>query len=102
MNHSQQLSIQCREFGYLGAYKVLGTCCLSTVLGPLLLSRILYKSALFMQNKPNFKDAQMNVSIFSQMAYEYKHSWTLGENKPNQTQFKPNFKNAQNECKYLL
>jgi hypothetical protein len=41
-----------------------------------------------MQNKPNFQDAQMNVSIFSQMAYEYKHNWTLSENKPNQTQFR--------------
>ena len=29
----------------------------------------------------------MNVSMFSQMAYEYKHNWTLSENKPNQTQF---------------
>jgi len=36
-----------------------------------------------MQNKPNFQDAQMNVNIFSQMAYENKHNWTLGENKPN-------------------
>ena len=25
----------------------------------------------------------MNVSIFSQMAYENKHNWTLSENKPN-------------------
>ena len=41
----------------------------------------------FMQNKPNFQDTQMNVSIFSKMAYEYKHNWTLSENKPNQTQF---------------
>jgi len=40
-----------------------------------------------MQNKPNLLDAQMNVSIFSKKAYENKHDWTLGENKPNQTQF---------------
>ncbi|MFB0553910.1 MAG: hypothetical protein ACETWQ_11425 [Phycisphaerae bacterium] len=43
------------------------------------------------KNKPNSKPisskAKMNVSIFSQMAYENKHNWTLGENKPNQTQF---------------
>jgi hypothetical protein len=32
---------------------------------------------------------QMNVSIFSQMAYENKSNWTLGENKPKQTQSKP-------------
>jgi len=30
----------------------------------------------------------MNVSIFSQMAYEYKHNWTLGENKPNSNPIK--------------
>ena len=54
------------------------------------LSRTLYKSALFMQNKPNFRKSQMNVSIFSKMAYEYKHDWTLGENKPNSNPNKPN------------
>jgi len=42
---------------------------------------------LFMQNKPNFRKSQMNVSIFSQMDYENKYNWTLGESKPNQTQF---------------
>jgi hypothetical protein len=36
-----------------------------------------------MQNKPNFRKAKMNVSIFSQMDYENKCNWTLGENKPN-------------------
>jgi len=29
----------------------------------------------------------MNVNIFSQKDYENKSNWTLGENKPNQTQF---------------
>ena len=38
---------------------------------------------LFMQNKPNFQDAQMNVSIYLQTAYENKSNWTLGQNKPN-------------------
>jgi len=66
-------------------------------LGPLHLSRTLYKSTLFMQNKPNFQDTQMNVSIFSKMAYENKHNWTLGENKPKQTQFPK----SQNECKLI-
>ena len=36
-----------------------------------------------MQNKANFQKSQMNVSIFSKMAYENKFNWTLGENKPN-------------------
>jgi len=35
-----------------------------------------------MQNKPNLLDAQMNLSIFLKMVYEYKYNWTLGENKP--------------------
>ena len=38
---------------------------------------------LFMQNKPNFRKSQMNVSIFSQKDYENKSNWTLGQNKPN-------------------
>ena len=48
---------------------------------------------LFMQNKPNFRKSQMNVSIFTQMHYENLSDWTLGENKPNskpiQTQSNP-------------
>jgi hypothetical protein len=40
-----------------------------------------------MQNKPNFRKSQMNLSAFSKMAYENKSNWTLGENKPKQTQF---------------
>ncbi len=43
----------------------------------------------YMQNKPNFQKSQMNVSIFSQKVYENISDWTLGENKPNQTQFQP-------------
>jgi hypothetical protein len=39
----------------------------------------------------------MNVSIFSKMAYENNHNWTLGENKPNQSQFpSKNSNNAKN------
>jgi len=38
---------------------------------------------IFMQNKPNFQDNQMNVSVYLQTAYENKHNWTLSENKPN-------------------
>jgi len=32
-----------------------------------------------MQNKPNLQKSQMNVTIFSKMAYEYKYNWTLSE-----------------------
>jgi len=40
-----------------------------------------------MQNKANFLDAQMNVSPVITREYKNKSNWTLGENKPNQTQF---------------
>ncbi|HUU16229.1 MAG TPA: hypothetical protein VMW72_03690 [Sedimentisphaerales bacterium] len=42
-----------------------------------------------MQNKPNFQKSQMNLNIYTKMAYDNKSNWALGENKPNQTQFKP-------------
>ena len=44
----------------------------------------------FMQNKPNFKKAQMNVTSFCTVDYENKHNWTLSENKPNTNPNKPN------------
>ncbi len=40
-----------------------------------------------MQNKPNFQKSQMNVNLYNTMDYERKRNWTLGQNKPNQTQF---------------
>ena len=48
-----------------------------------------------MQNKPNFLDALMNVKSIHTVVYENKHNWTLGENKPNQSQFPK----SPNECK---
>ena len=57
---------------------------------PLHLSRTLYKSPLFMQNKANFMDAQMNVTSLITADYENKSNWKLGENKPNQTQYESN------------
>ncbi len=53
-----------------------------------------------MQNKPNFQKSQMNLSIYSTTDYERKRNWTLGENKPNLSQFKPikaNFKPNQSQ-----
>ncbi|HIJ51804.1 MAG TPA: hypothetical protein HPP66_01465 [Planctomycetes bacterium] len=47
--------------------------------------------AHFMQNKPNFQNAQMNVSRVSTKDYA---KWTLGQrgkNKPNTNPIKPNF-----------
>jgi len=105
MNYSQQSSIQYRESSYLRAYKALYL----RAYKALHLSRILYKSALFMQNKPNFRKAIMNLSCF--YTKDYKNFIPLAGQKTNpikpnsnpiQTQFKPNLRNAQNECKYLL
>ena len=89
MNKLPNLTTCAREGGYpessyLRAYKA-----------PLHLSRTLYKSALFMQNKPNLLNAQMNVSSILTTDYENKSNWTLGENKPKQTQFPK----STNECK---
>jgi len=55
-----------------------------------------------MQNKPNLPDTQMNLSIFSQMAYEYKSNWTLGQNKPNSNPIKPNFQKAKMNVNSLI
>jgi len=68
---------------YLRAYKALH------------LSRVLYKSPLFMQNKPNFLRSQMNVNSLLTTDYENISDWTLGENKPNSNPIKPNLKNAK-------
>ena len=53
-----------------------------------------------MQNKPNFRKSQMNVSIFSKMDYENKPNWTLGESKPKQSQSQRSVfcKNAKKNC----
>ncbi len=47
---------------------------------------------LFMQNKPNFLDAQMNLTSLITVEYENKSNWTLGENKPNSNPIKANTK----------
>jgi hypothetical protein len=71
-------------------------------LAPLHLSRTLYKSTLFMQNKPNLLNAQMNVNIFSKMAYENKSNRTLGENKPNSNPIKPNCRKGKIDAKCVF
>ncbi len=59
------------------------------------LSRILYKSPLFMQNKPNVKDAQINVNSYMKSNYEKLDIWLSGKNKPNSNPNKPNLKKAK-------
>ncbi|MBA7707707.1 hypothetical protein ES703_116585 [subsurface metagenome] len=55
-----------------------------------------------MQNKPNFHKAQMNLKFCKKMTYEYKHNWTLSENKPNSKPIKPNFQKAQMNVTSLI
>ncbi len=59
-----------------------------TTNGPLHLSRVLYKSTLFMQNKPNLPKAQMNVNTVITKDYENKRLCRCVKTNPIQTQYK--------------
>ena len=50
---------------------------------------------LFMQNKPNVKDAQINVNSYMISKYEKLDTWLSGKNKPNSNPIKPNLRKAQ-------
>jgi len=50
---------------------------------------------LFMQNKPNVKDAQINVNSYIKSKYEKLDTWLSGKNKPNSNPIKPNLKRAK-------
>jgi len=56
----------------------------------------------FMQNKPNFQKSQMNVISYNTKAYENKHNWTLGQNKPNSNPNKPNLRKAKMSVNSIL
>jgi hypothetical protein len=64
-------------------------------LAPLHLSRILYKSTLFMQNKPNFQKAKMNVNIYNIKDYQNFIPLAGYKNKPNSNPIKPNLLKTQ-------
>ena len=50
---------------------------------------------LFMQNKPNFQKAQMNVNLYNRTDYENKWQRRVRKNKPNSNPIKPNFQKAK-------
>jgi len=79
-----------RESSYLRAYKAPVICFLSSVVGTSTSVENPLQISLFMQNKPNLPKSQMNINPYNTTDYENKSNWTLGENKPKQTQFKPN------------
>jgi len=43
-----------------------------------------------MQNKPNVKDAQINVNSYMKSKYEKLDTWLSGKNKANSNPNKPN------------
>jgi len=63
-------------------------------------ARILYKSALFMQNKANLLDTQMNVSSVKTKYYENKRLCRRGENKPNSNPIKANLHFTAENAEY--
>ena len=77
-------------------------CLLFSVFYHLHLSRILYKSAPFMQNKPNFQDVQMNVNIYYTKVYKNETALGRGQNKPNSNPNKPNFQKAKINLNFYL
>ena len=48
-----------------------------------------------MQNKPNVKDAQINVNSYMKSKYEKLDTWLSGKNRPNSNPIKPNFQKAK-------
>ncbi len=74
----------------------------SSLYSPLHLSRSLYKSPIFMQNKPNLQKSQMNVNLYNTTDYENIANWTLGENKPNSNPIKPNLQKAKMNVNSLI
>ena len=57
---------------------------------------------LFMQNKPNVKDAQINVNSYMKSKYEKLDTWLSGKNKPNSNPIKPNLKKAKMNVKSFI
>jgi len=47
-----------------------------------------------MQNKANFPDAQINVTVFYTKDYGNKPNWKLGKNKANTKPIRPNLLDA--------
>ena len=79
----------------------IGILTILNILVALHLSRALYKSTLFMQNKPNLLDTQMNVNPVKTRVYENVRPFSRRENKPNQTQFQSQ-KNAASSSKNYI
>jgi len=53
---------------------------------PLYAKKDVFANILFLQNKPNFPNAQMNITSVISMNYEQRTTNYFLQNKPNQTQ----------------
>ncbi len=62
-----------------------------SVLTPIHLSRELYKSALFLQNEPNFKNTSIYISTCNTSCYGNFSNFFRQKNEPKRTQNEPNF-----------
>ena len=69
-----------------------------TILTALHLSRVLYKTANFIHNKPNLPSTQMNITKVLTRNYEIQPLYDIPKPNPIQTQLSPikaNLRNAQ-------
>jgi len=57
---------------------------------------------LFMQNKPNFRKAKMNVNIYYTKAYNKETAFKRRKNKPNSNPNKPNLRKAKMNVNLIL
>ena len=57
---------------------------------------------LFMQNKPNVNDAQINVNTYMKSKYEKLDTWLSGKNKPNSNPNKPNIQKGKIDAKCVF
>jgi len=55
-----------------------------------------------MQNEPNFRKSQMNLTSLITVDYENKSNWTLGENEPNTNPIKPNLPEGKIDAKCVV
>ncbi len=55
-----------------------------------------------MQNKPNVKDAQINVNSYMKSKYEKLDTWLSGKNKANSNPIKPNFRKGKIDTKCVF
>ncbi len=55
-----------------------------------------------MQNKPNFKDAQINVNSYIKRKYEKLGTWLSGKNKPNSNPIKANCRKGKIDATFVF